>query len=135
MELASNSKYSITPEKVRKDNTDIWKYSTILARELRKENFKKHRPEDYINYCDAANLLVEENPYEHVDFHMDIEKFKLTLSPVDVKVLDMYLLGMKAVEMEVHLDRKRVSISNRINSIIAKFRIWYLSGEIETELK
>lgn len=126
MDLASKSKHSITPEQVNKDNSNLWRYSTILFSAMRKENFSKADPAAYIDYCDAVGILGGYDPSDDANLAMDIETFKGTLSEVDKAIFSMYLLGMRQREMEELLDIKQKAISRHLVSIIERFKIFYL---------
>jgi DNA-directed RNA polymerase specialized sigma24 family protein len=112
---------------VRKDNSDLWRYSTTLSSALRKENYSKYDPEAYINYCDAVGLLDPPDQYAAVDFAMDIEKFKSKLSDVDAKVLSLYLIGLRQREIGELIGAPRRYVSVRLARIFKKFKKFYLA--------
>ena len=126
MDLASKSKHSIPPEKVNKDNSNLWRYSTILFSAMRKENFSKADPAAYMDFCDASGILGGYDPSDDANLAMDIETFKESLSELDRAIFSMYLLGMRQREMEELLDIKQKAISSRLTNIINRFKLFYV---------
>lgn len=129
MTLASTSKHRIDPEKVNKDNSNLWRYSTILFSALRKENFSKADPEAFIDYCDAIGILGGYDPEEDENLRMDLEKFKGTLNEEDANIFSLFLMGLKQREIEEMLEIKQRYISGRLAAIFKKFERFYFKDD------
>lgn len=123
-EPVSHSK-RLTPEDVSRDNSDLWRYSIPLFKELRKENYSKADPEAYVRYCDAAGITGFTEPFEGIDLKLDIEKFKMLLSGVDLKIFSLMLLGMKQAEISAEVELSQAAVSKRLKKIKEKFKTFY----------
>jgi len=121
----SNSAKRITPEKVRKDNSNIWRYSTHLQSELRKENFSKAIPEAYIAYKEALGEIELVSPYDGVDLSMDLEKFKKKLSKQDRELFNLLLLGMKQEDIAAEVGCSQPLISIKLKRLRDQFKDFY----------
>jgi hypothetical protein len=125
MYKTSMSMKRITADKVRKDNSNVWRYSPELQAALRKENFSKAKPDSYLQYKDALGELDLVSPYNSIDLKMDIEKFKSNLEGIDVKIFELLMLGMVHEEIADIVGILRPSVSKRIKTIMNFWKEFY----------
>jgi hypothetical protein len=116
----------IEATKVRRDNSDVWRYSTILFSELRKENYSKSLPESYNLYCEAVGTMGYSEPFLGFDLTMDIDTFKKTLQKADKELLTLLLLGMKHREISDIVGLSRSAVTRRLLKIKQEFKEFYL---------
>lgn len=117
--------YQIPPESVRRDNSDLFRYSVRLDKELRKERFPKEKPEQIINFFDALGTVELVDPYQDIDFRMDMEKFLATQPDLDRSIMRMYLLKMTQTEIAGKLGVCQATVCNRFKVIKEKFAEFY----------
>jgi hypothetical protein len=118
---------SIPLSKVKKDNSNITYYSRSLWKELRKERFRPLKEEQYerfFNYCIASRQL-ECSPFEDVDFQMDLEKFKGTLSDREGECLDYFLDSVKQEDIAFMMGVSQGLVSEVLGVVFTKFSAFY----------
>ena len=117
---------------VKKDNTNIRRYSDSLWRALRKERFKKADPNKFVNEMAAEQLAFETD--ENSDFKNDVAKFVATkLTEREGKIFSLFVFGGKMGQVDIGniLGVCQATISNDLNNSLALFREWYYGGEYE----
>lgn len=120
--------HKITPEKVKRNNSDLFKYSKELCKALRKERFHKPLHEKYLNYCIAADKLSV-NPYEDANFAMDLEKFSNTLKGLELICFQYFLEGLIQEEIACIVGKTQGRVSQILAEVIRKFEIFYKDAE------
>lgn len=123
----------ITPDKVRRDNSNIFAFSFDLFRELRKEKFRKPKIDDRFVQFSLNRKAGEANPYPDLDFRMDIDRFMENLEDEDYVFFSMFMMGFSQTEMMQETGLSQPSISLKISRVIEKFKRYYLEGESEDE--
>lgn len=118
----------IRPEQVKKDNSDLWRYSTELFQELRKERFSKPKHEAYIDFCEASAIVGYTDPYDALELKLDVERFKNTLEKSDLEIFSLLMVGMRQCEIAELVGSSQACISINLKKIREKFRKFY-SGE------
>ena len=125
MHKVSMSSKRISPEKVKKDNSDLWRYSPELQSALRKEKFSKSDPEAYLAYKHALGEVTLVSPYEDVDLQMDLKKFKKRLKDTDLEIFNLMMLGMRQEEIAEVVGLCQASISNKLKKLRELFKHFY----------
>jgi hypothetical protein len=125
MELASNHKMSINPEEVRRDNSNVWRYSKKIFLELRKEKFHKAMPQKHIQFCDFMGELALYEPFNEIDFKLDLETFRKTLGPLDKRIFDLVVIGLIQEEIKEVVGISQPSVSKRLAKIRESFKEFY----------
>lgn len=121
--------------KIKKDNTNIRYYSDSLWRALRKERFKPLKQEQYerfFNYCLAAKQVAVD-PYESMDFQMDMEKFKSSLSSREAECLEYFLGNLKQEDIASVMGVSQTLVSFILSTVFLKFSAFYCEN-IEEEV-
>lgn len=125
MYKVSTSSMRITPDKVKKDNSNIWQYSPELFSALRKEKFSKSDPEAYIAYRDAVGDLALSSPYDDVDLQMDLAVFKKSLNKSDLRLFNLMLLGMTQSEIAGVVGISQPTVSIKLKKLREQFKEFY----------
>lgn len=129
MEALSGSQvrkpYYLPPEKVRKDNTNLYRYSTKLDKALRKDRFRKAQPHKFAEYCAAANLNGTEDPFPELEFNMDVEKFMSLLSDRDSQILRLHLFKLNQTEIADVLGISQTAVCFSLRDIRGWFADFY----------
>lgn len=118
---------SIPVTKVKKDNSNITFYSRDLWKELRKERFKPLKQEQYerfFNYCLAVRQL-EGDPYGDIDFQIDLDKFKESLSDREAECLDYFLDNIKQEDIASIVGVSQTLVSIILSNVFIKFSAFY----------
>lgn len=124
---AQHNKRLIPPEKVKKDNSNLYRCDPALAAALRKERFHKAKPEDFVDYCETAGLLDPEDIYAPVEFRMDLEKFISRLPQSDADLFRYrYLLGMSQHEIADMIGMSQSWVSPRLKTLRDRFKAFYV---------
>lgn len=111
---------------VRRDNTNIRRYSDSLWRALRKERFKKADPNKFVNEMAAEQLAFESDA--HSDFKEDVAKFIATkLTEREGKIFSLFVFGgrMGQADIGAMLDVCQATVSNELNHSLELFKKWY----------
>lgn len=117
--------YQLAPEDVRRDNSDLFRFSIPLDKALRKERFAKAKPELYINYCEAVGILGTSDPFPSLDMQLDMEKFIGQLSILDASIMKLYMFKMTQPEIAQRVGVCQATVCNRMKLIRAKFAEYY----------
>lgn len=129
MNLVSSSSKRIPAERVDRNNTNIWRYSTTLFAELKKENYIQSDPELYRKYLESVGAVGYSEPFKDIDFKLDVDKFKEQLSAIDLDIFNLMLLGLKHREIKEVVGLSQTAISKRLNKIYKAFREFYYDEE------
>lgn len=116
-----------SPDQVRPDNSDLYRYDTELAAALHKERFKKARPDEFSRFCEASGVTGLDDPFEAFDFQLDLEKFITALDDVKDRVIfQMFLLGrVKQTEIAEVVGCCQATVHNRLRKLFARFAEFY----------
>ena len=115
----------ITPDKVRRDNSDVFRYSKELSKALRKEKFAKVRLDAFYKFS-LVSGAGRVDPYPACDFRLDMEKFSATLEHIDRRVLGLFLIGLSAKEISIQISRSHSNVYYHINKIVEAYKLFYL---------
>jgi len=124
-QVKSEHPYHLSPEEVRRDNSDLFRFSIPLDKALRKERYAKAKPDLYVNYCEALGLLGMSDPFPDLDLQLDLEKFFTKLSQLDATILKLYLLKMTQPEIAQRVGLCQAAVSNHFKVIREKFEEFY----------
>lgn len=111
-------------DRLKKDNSNLFRYDKELTRVLRKERFKKPKHDVYLNYCIAADKMSF-NPYADFDMYLDIETFKLELRGLELICFNYFLHGMIQEEIASMIGKNRSRVSQILKIVFEKFKIFY----------
>lgn len=118
---------SIPLSSVKKDNSNITYYSRPLWKALRKERFKpltKEKYDNYVAYRIVSNTLSF-NPYDDLEFKMDLDVFRGTLSKVQQQCFDYFLNGMPQKDISIMVGRTQGRVSKILQNVFKAFRDFY----------
>lgn len=122
-------------EKVKRDNSNIRKYSDPLWRALRKERFKKAQPDVFVNEMAAEQIAWQQDP--HTDFKCDVEKFmREHLTKREAAILEMFLFGggISQTEMGEKLGVSQPTVTNDFRRVLTKFKEYYYPERLASNL-
>ncbi|BCS54031.1 hypothetical protein [Geobacter sp. SVR] len=135
----------ITPEKVKRDNSNIRKYSDTFWRELRKLNKlnrKTINPDPYTNEMMSEIMRLSMNP--NSDFNIDVGNFvEKKLSEREAFIFKMFLYGGNIKQQDIanswigtqkDCDGNLKSVSQslvniELKRILKMFKEYYYDGE------
>lgn len=118
---------SIPITKIKKDNSNITYYSRTLWKELRKERFRPLKQEQYerfFNYCLAVRQL-DCDPYADIDFQIDLDKFKSTLSDRERECLEYFMENIKQEDIASMVGISQTLVSFILSNVFIKFSLFY----------
>lgn len=113
--------------RIKKDNSNVTYYSKTLCKALRQERFKPLKQEQYerfFNYCLAANQLAGD-PYEDIDFQIDLAKFRDTLSIREAECLGYFMDNVKQEDISKLMGVSQTLVSFILSTIFIKFSAFY----------
>lgn len=118
----------ITLDRVRKDNTNIRKYSDPLWRALRKERFKKADPDKFVNQMAAEQMAFQSD--NNTDFKKDVAKFVTTkLTEREGKIFSLFVFGGKMGQTDIGsiLGVCQATVANDLHCALELFKGWYFT--------
>lgn len=118
--------YAISADQVKPDNSDLFRYSSVLGNALKKCRFSKSKPEIYIDFFEAAGISGTVEPFEDIDLRVDIERFITTLSETDSKIFKLYLFKLTQTEIAKRVGVCQATVCNRLKALTNKFAEFYL---------
>lgn len=116
---------------VRRDNTNIRKYSDSLWRALRKERYKKADPDKFCNQQAAEQLAF--NSDDHTDFRKDVMAFiSSKLTEREGKIFSLFVFGGKIGQTDIGriLGVCQATVANDLHNAKELFKeYYYTKGE------
>ena len=116
---------------VRRDNTNIRKYSDSLWRALRKERFKKADPDKFVNQMAAEQVAFLSDA--HTDFKRDVGTFIASkLTEREGKIFSLFVFGGKMGQTDIGkiLGVCQATVANDLHAALELFKEWYfIKGE------
>lgn len=122
----------IEVDKVKRDNSNIRKFSDSLWRVLRKERFKKANPDMFTNEMAAEELGLRDASTS--DFDCDVDSFAAKfLTKREESVLRLFLYGGKVCQTEMGeiLQVSQPTITNELRRILLKFAEYYYADRLD----
>lgn len=112
-------------EKVKPDNSNLFRHSNTLWKALRKERFSKIKLDAYYRY-----LLVSSSgcydPYPDADLAMDVERFNQTLDEGSAEVLLYFMRGLSVKEIAAETGRSLPNTYFKLRTLLRQFTTFYL---------
>lgn len=113
-----HQKQAISPDKVRRDNSNIWRFSQELDRELHRLRFRPTDQTRIVEYFEAAGSMELSDPFPSLNFSIDLDRFSESkLSPVEQNVLRLFLCGLNQQEIADELEISQPYVSRHISEI------------------
>jgi DNA-directed RNA polymerase specialized sigma subunit len=113
---------------VRRDNTNIRKYSDSLWRALRKERFKKADPDKFVNQMAAEQVAFLSDT--HTDFSKDVATFIASkLTEREGKIFSLFVFGGKMGQTDIGkiLGVCQATVANDLHCSLELFKEWYFT--------
>lgn len=111
---------------VKRDNSNIVYYDADLAKALRKERFKKAKPDLMHNEMAGEQKRREQDPGS--DFKLDIERFcNLYLSEREAKIFKAWVFGgtIRQAEIGKMVGVSQAVVSIELNLVLDLFKKYY----------
>lgn len=120
----------IPPERVKRDNSNLYAYSVELDRALKKDRGRNpDLSQDYALF--AAITPSDVNPYPMTEFAMDLDAFRETLSDDNRLLMGLYLQEYTPKEMSEVTRWAQKTIYYRLKRLRILFKKFYLENENE----
>lgn len=124
---------SILPEQVKSNNSNLYRYSNELAKELWKcrgnQNAHKesHSPKNIADYVILQKMQNKdiEDPYPHLDFQIDFEKFIEVYPEEDQKIFIMWIQGYTQAEIAEKMWCSQQQVSVRLAFMKEEYEYYY----------
>lgn len=121
----------IKAEEVRKDNSDLWRFSRKLADALKKENNKKSPNLVYYETLEQIESACVVDPYEDINERLDLDTFAdLLPTEIEKEIFILLMQGFSHSEIGVELGYSR-HLYKLTNSIIDKYKQFYEENNCE----
>lgn len=118
---------SIPLSAVRKDNSNITYFSRTLWKALRKERFKPLTKEKYDRYFAFRRVTgtVSFDPYDNLEFQMDLDRFKATLTEIQQQCFGYFLDGFPQKDIATMVGRSQGGVSKILHIVFREFKNFY----------
>lgn len=114
--------------RIKRDNSNIYLHSTTLSDDLKKYRYKKVKLQPYIEFQKVVSQLGSD-PYEDIDFIMDLKKFFLSLPHIYVEVFTLHFIeGCNQEEIAEELGKSQGWVSLKVTELETLFYEYYYEG-------
>ena len=120
---------------LRKNNSNLHaceedtEHNGPLWRALRKERFRKSDPSKDRQFHLLSLIHTPDSPYDAVDFKMDLEKFRKTLSTDLQPIFDLFMQGFSPKQIAAQSEWAAPTVYRKLQLILSKFKTFYSEGE------
>jgi hypothetical protein len=115
---------TLAPEKVRRDNANVWRYSREIDKVLRRERFK---PYDYDTAVTTFQFLGMDQGWSEIgqlEARQALESFLCTLSERDCLMFADWLKGMRQQDLAESYSLSQAGVSTRLKFLRWCCREW-----------
>ena len=122
----------IAAHEVKKNNSNLFRYSTELFKAMRKVNydsrFMTQTLDRWYQYLLASGTGYAD-PYPDCDFKMDLESFHSRLPPDRQKLLELFMLGLTPTEISKIIGRSAPNTYFKLSRLKQDFKKFYLGDQ------
>lgn len=126
----------IPAERVKRDNSNLWRHNRQLDSAVRKERFRKEDFDALREYHEHQGILGSDSPHDSIEIRIDMDNFKNRLSPrdrfifehtIENAVLNREPIIQQAVAVTLGISQPLVSVV--IKKLKKQFRDFYFVEE------